>query len=412
MAVRRQEGRWLHLPSNVWAATFCINRPCNVTQSWIGHSFKTQAGFLKLRTVCQTFNKIFQQNDHFSSSVVVGKQAPSCQLPSLVKWLRCLQACVKQLVVENSSPWPEIVITALQSPNPVLEDLQLSSGVPDAAMFLLSTFQSVTTCTLQHAHTSGSLDLRPLSSLPLLTELNLVSGQFVGLEAAAHLTALSVNGADAVCMQDCSCVTSLVELDLWSCQLLRFHPRNVFACSRLESLMLVLAEIGGHELDEEYLFPGHIHGSGLSGLSALTALTNLVLQYSTHDMQLDWVTTLSALQSLKVEAFQAVFPASWSTMTSLKSLDIEIDPNDDTRGCNLFFFFDLGTLASLQSFELSFVTMSAEKLSGLASLSNLQEVIFKSVESFGKATATEIGLLAFDLGRKRQDVQFRMFSTI
>ena len=170
--------------------------------------------------------------------------------------------------------------------------------------------------------------------------------------------------------------------------------------------MLVLAEIGGHELDEEYLFPGENNVSILTGLSALTALTNLVLQYS-HDMQLDWVTALSALQSLRLEASQAVFPASWSTMTSLKTLEVEIDRDGDSEGCNLFFQFDLGTLASLQRFELRFVTMLAENLSGLASLHNLQVVVLENVDSFGVATATEMGLLAFELGRKRQDVQFQ-----
>ena len=184
------------------------------------YSIASQSDFLRLRTVCQTFNKVFQQYVHLSKQIPIHDYVKSCQLPSMLEWLRCHRAYVKHLVVEQGSPWQEVTLAALL-PTACLENVRFCSTAPDTAMFLLSTFKTIMRCSLSSS-IENCLNLQPLSSLPLLTTLALQWGYFTCLEAAAHLTALSLDRARVMCMQDCSCAASLVKLDLYDAQLLRF----------------------------------------------------------------------------------------------------------------------------------------------------------------------------------------------
>ena len=165
-------------------------------------------------------------------------------------------------------------------------------AVPDKVVLLLSIFQTITTCTLQSSKAECS-DLRPLSSLPLLTRLALEYGGFSHLEAASHLTALSLDNAHVVCTQDFSCVTSIVELSLKAAELLDFHCESVSACARLESLVLDSACMGAITDDEDrgyrnwqVAFCDDERAGTPPDISALTALTNLELTCLRHDMQL------------------------------------------------------------------------------------------------------------------------------
>lgn len=56
-----------------------------------------------------------------------------------------------------------------------------------------------------------------------------------------------------------------------------------------------------------------------------------------------------------------------------------------------------------------FSALGQYRLSHLASVCSLREVCLEHVKAFDAATATEIGLLAVELGRNRQDVQFHVF---
>lgn len=102
----------------------------------------------------------------------------------------------------------------------------------------------------------------------------------------SHLTSLSLEYAKVVCMQDCSCVTSLVELKLHSAHLLRFHCRSVAACLSLKSLTLSSsvssATVRSDDLDEAFSFPQNGAANVPAGLSALTALTHLELECPRH----------------------------------------------------------------------------------------------------------------------------------
>lgn len=309
---------------------------------------------------------------------------------------------VKHLDVAYDSPWREMALMALQSPRACLEKVHFHDNVPEAALLLLSTFQSIKQCVL-HSSTA-ELDLQPLLALPQLADLDLQKGYYLHLEAAAHLTALSLDNATAFCTQDSCCVTSLVHLKLSSSGVTHFHHSNVAACSRLRSLSLRKAYTGAIDDEEVYSF-GDEEVRIPSGLSALTALTSLRLHCPDSHMNLDWVTALSALQSFQLEATQAVIPASWSAMTCLKTLHLDADgfdyeqPHEEP---NVQFHFDWCVLASLEMLDLQYVSMRARSLSGLPSLRNLRRVCFGQLENTSVDTTREIALFAFDLGRTGQ----------
>lgn len=189
---------------------------------------------------------------------------------------------MKRLDAKCYSPWLELMLVALQSLHTCLEKVDVGVPVPSVAIFLLSIFHSITQCTLQSSETV-SLDLRPLSALPLLTNLCFQHGRFSGLEAAGHLTMLSMIDAEATCLHECCCVTSLVRLTLVGTRLMRFHRRHVAACSKLQSLTLIHACIGAPDVEEEFNLLDQDGDKVPSGLSALTALTSLRLDFdSSH----------------------------------------------------------------------------------------------------------------------------------
>ena len=133
---------------------------------------------LRLRTACQIFSTTFRLHKNLCSSLIFGSDSQSCQLPSLVKWLCCYHSHVKRLQLSHGIPWLETALVALHSPHSCLEVVHNYNTVPDTA-----TFQSINTCTLHsnqsirtytlHSSQTDSVNLRPLSSLPLLTRLTL-----------------------------------------------------------------------------------------------------------------------------------------------------------------------------------------------------------------------------------------------
>lgn len=200
----------------------------------------------------------------------------------------------------------------------------MAASLPNS-IAMLSTFQSITECSL---HTDVFLDLQPLSALPQLIRLALQRGHFLCLDAAAHLTALTLKNAQAECMQECCSVTSLMELSLYNAD---------SACLNLQSLSVCEAYIGSTHSQQEFDLSDVCQLHILSGLSALTALTRLQLEYSARQC-VNWVTVLSALQSFQLEAGGAVFPVSWNTMTNLKDLTVHINIWDIESYSTLFEF--------------------------------------------------------------------------
>ena len=355
-------------------------------------AYSWQSCLFRLRLVCQTFNQVFEQSARLNSHVYVSKLVQSCSLPSLVEWLRRHRNHVKRLNVQHGSVWLESLLVALQSPDTCLEKVDVAASLP-SSIVMLSTFQSITECSL---HSDFFLDLQALSALPQLTRLALQRGHFLCLDAAAHLTALTLKNAQAECMQECCFVTSLMELSLYNAELIRFYSRNVAACLNLQSLSVCEAYIGSTHSQQEFdlsnVYQLHIP----SGLSALTALTRLQLECANRQC-VNWVTVLSALQSFQLYAGGAVFPVSWNTMTNLKDLTVHMDIWGNASNSTLF-EFDWCSLTLLERLSLRFVDLSEQEMANLVLLPSLIEVDFEGVRATDIDTANQIATVAFHFG--------------
>ena len=202
-----------------------------------------------------------------------------------------------------------------------------------------------------------------------------------------------------------------MHLRLSSARITHFHHSNVAACSRLRSLSLCKAYIG--DIDDEEVFSFDNEEAQIpSGLSALTALSSLELDTLGCKMNFDWVTVLSTLQVFQLATSQAVFPASWSAMTCLRILRLAeadvFDYEQPFEEPGVKFQFDWGVLASLETLDLQYLSMRNMSLLGLASLRHLRKVCFGHLKESDVDTTVEIAVLAFQLGRKKPEVDFSM----
>lgn len=67
---------------------------------------------------------------------------------------------------------------------------------------------------------------------------------------------------------------------------------------------------------------------------------------------------------------------------------------------------------SLEELQFSNLVLSEINMSGLASLRNLQVVEFERVMPMDVYTASEIAMLAFDIGQQRRNIKFLMSPSI
>ena len=168
--------------------------------------------------------------------------------------------------------------------------------------------------------------------------------------------------------------------------------------------------MGALDSEEEFAFSRTGGARVPSEMSALTAVTKLGLHYPDCNMRLDWVTRLPALEIFEVEAHRAYFTSTWNCMTSLQRMLIKVDPITSHQKPNAKFSFDWSSLRSLVVVKLDGAVMLNTKMAGLALLQGLQEVWLTHMKAVDADTATEIGMLAFALGRGRPDVEFHMYS--
>ena len=148
-----------------------------------------------------------------------------------------------------------------------------------------------------------------------------------------------------------------------------------------------------------------------SSLSALTALTRLDLDFPTS-LVLDWVVSFSALQSFAVLANAVEFPHSWNNMTSLTSMVVGICCDHwSASQPNVDFAFDWCQLSLLSRLELTLVNLRDADMSGLATLPNLQDIVFQDVSPLDVKSASKIAMLAFKLGQHKRSVRFDMYCT-
>lgn len=194
------------------------------------------------------------------------------------------------------SPWLGAALALLHQQNPCLSHVHMIENATDPCLDLMALFSKITTCTLQ-LPTSQPLSLQALQALPHLQCLALHSGLYCGIDAAEHLTSLSMTRAQAECTHSCLCVRSLVQLELESSTIIGLHANGLAACSCLEALRCISSYICASDqaaaVDRQEV-------QICASISSLTGLTKLHLGMYTQDAQVElcWLSRLSSLNRL------------------------------------------------------------------------------------------------------------------
>ena len=170
---------------------------------------------------------------------------------------------------------------------------------------VLAQFTSIRKCDLaMQISTSGrsNISLWPFEDLPHLQHLRIADAAVHDLNAAMHLTHLQLQNCRAFCSRDCSCVTSLLRLDVLRSSVASFHQRGIAACSNLMHLSLKRGCVVARDATETVRLNDNHRMQLPPGLSELTGLTELDFTHlSSHaEVQLSWLTDLPALESCSI----------------------------------------------------------------------------------------------------------------
>ena len=281
-------------------------------------------------------------------------------------------------------------------------------------MHMVAAFKTLTKCTLNSCSTS-SLSLEALRSLPSLTGLVLERSTFTHVEAAAvHLTMLKLYQSQAVCSHNCTCVTSLVQLQLSASVLERFHDKGVAACTRLKHINMMFSSV--QAVDPAESFSAEYNDNTFAAPASLTTLKNLtsVTLSCSGDMDwqcnVNWLSCLETLQSLDVYHRWGVMSLDkgLSCLTALTSLCINVR---NTTGSEFRTLFDWGGLISLVQLRLTgsiWLWGHGYPLSRLALLRKLRSVVVHCRHDSDGRMTVQLAVLAHELGRTRPDVTFEV----
>ena len=236
-------------------------------------------------------------------------------------------------------------------------------------------------------------------------------------DSARYLTCLSLSCCKIECSQDCVFSTSLVELHLDRAQLMRFHDQGVAACSNLRTLSCDDAVVGATNaaytlnlLSHSCVFPANF--------SLLTALTTLDLVLDDGEcegqIELSWLTGLTALHQARLSNLPyelVVLPGGISSMCNLRNLSISASWYGNKPGW-IECLFDWKSLVSLERVKLSGNLRLFEQfdLSGIMELRNLKVVFIEYVSILTCAhdsyTANKLASFVPLLRLQRPDVFF------
>ena len=379
---------WEQLPEDLWGRVFLeldkevVDRDLNQYHPSLHPEFY---GLHSACCVCRRFNNIICNKMSVLNNLILTENTiGEHRTPSLLAYIKKHGAALQRLET-RCAPWHDIVLTALQN-HP-----QQSLAIVDFARFsqatisLMTMFKTITTCSLAtpnftFGHTSSRISLEDLEGLPNLTSLELGGGSFTELDAAQHLTKLSLWNAQGHCyVANPACVKSLLHLTLSRSVLTRFHSSGLSACSNLLQLKMDYGSIyDSAESEDDPPENFFCNGSceipfSLSNLTALTSL-EIACKIDVPDLDFDWLTQLSSLQHLSIgcdsSAGVMVLPNSLTTLSRLTSLCIGNTYNRAAIKCN----FDWTPFRLLQHVTFGGNVCFNRSLSELTSLRSLQAV--------------------------------------
>lgn len=207
--------------------------------------------FYQLTEVCKKFDSICKHHPSFGSCLYLRESLDADALPGMFQWIQHHASSVQTIIASPGSPYIEAALAALQSHQHTagvtaihLGKTEMFQKMPDTVLLLVVQFTSLVTCTLDMSTMSFAphlpeFDLYALKELPHLSMLTLANGHFTSVDSALHLTQLYIRWSQAMCSNDCACVTSLVELHLIQAGLGCFHTLGVCACPALRVLKCV-----------------------------------------------------------------------------------------------------------------------------------------------------------------------------
>ena len=249
---------------------FRVNEPVSLA--------KAQSSFHQLRLVCHKFNDVFKDHPKLSRCLALSPALTQQSLPGLLAWLQQYRASV-EIFAACGSPCMEAALSKLMPPQTSLDTVFLSF-CSSSAVQLMSGLTSLTHCEIVSPR--DTVLLTPLKDLVNLQKLHLTDGQFAASGLPAHLTNLTIEGANLFISQSTlgsSCVTSLRKLRVCDGELSGLHPRGLLACSIVEHLQLEGCLIAADELEQRVDFTRD-HSKVVcmpTGISELTSLSSLTL---------------------------------------------------------------------------------------------------------------------------------------
>lgn len=364
-------------------------------------------------SACQKFKAVFVHNPSFVSTLLMGEYIDRRRLPGMLKWIDEHGAAVKTLVFRTGSPWSEAALTALLSccvvhKLPACLTSAHLMDVTDGSISLLGCLTSLTQIRLDGRSASENLDLAPLQELPRLTTLSLANANCVSLSNLKHLTDFSAKVCRIWFQGNCAFVTALLKLSIDSTSLKQFHEVGISACSNLQHLECLGADIGAVNHEETMSF-SRTRLCVPHSVSALTALTFLRISYSNNKcVELDWIGQLPSLQSVAlhfcVEDMKLL--ASVGGLTRLTKMHLTNSLPKGQIHCS----FAWPRLVALQVLTITGSVQFERGLSDMAQLLSLTHVTLEDMRQSDAKTVLQLGLLAHKLGATRTDVIFSLLS--
>lgn len=372
----------------------------------------------RLSAVCTSFRNVLVQHPHLESAILLPNVFKDEDMPATIQDIQHRHASL-QTVVSCCNPYEECALATLLAAHCSIEEVLLAhrDAVPGVTIHLLAQFTSLHTCMLNMntgyhedfgGRSSRITSLLPFHHLPHLSLLELFQGTVHDLDAAKHLTTLTLTACEAVCSGDCMFTSSLVQLRLCDCLITNFHTQGVLACSRLRQLICSESCVSaGNPSRTLCLDVQHSDNNELqvpTSLTTLSALTELEfgVRHVGSTFEMNWLTQLATLQSVSI-GFNSTVPLSVRNSERLESLTglTSLQLQNDSCEHRVTIGFDLGSFVALKSLVLSGSFTFEHNLIHVASLQSLKEVSLRGFDG----TAARLAF-THKLGCDRPDVMF------
>ena len=355
-------------------------------------------------------NTVLSQHLLARRTLSVGVAERGCHdMTCLIDWIGGTSA-IENVVLGGGAEVMANVFRALRSSNCVIRRawfaVPLRSSA-DVCMHMLPALSKIETCVLSGLWMGRGISLSFLTSLLTLTSLVLEDGLFTELDAAEHLTCLSLIKCRAFCSQNCTFVSCLVKLELTDSRLEDLHDGPAM-CSRLQSLFLSGACITWGLGVEDLIFDVDIPFEGLSTLTALIALTQLHVTIGDDGCQLtpdlSQLYRLTKLRCLSLTVSMHVkFSQGLQDLSCLTCLRLR----GHRPNIKMVFDVDWKALVDLRHFELTDALVLFEcDLSELAPIRTLEKVTLRKLEKSDMHTRRQIANLAHRFGLLKSGAEF------